>query len=307
VSALGICLGLGLGLGACSGKKDAGGQGAAPAGEPRPAAAPPTQCPPGNAVKDGACVVVVTQQTIGVIAQQQIRIDELAWLLDQVNTVGAPIAVFGGLRQLEPWKALKAKSEKVAALDAVADTLDREVKTLRAFKDSLGEASARLGNLRAVLDRALADTGTARRIEEVRAQISAHVRVAIEPFAIQVQDTIHHAIVPLIAQLGELSDAVTTDCTMAKLPFGPSRMKGLCAEVRSSSARAIAYLDDLKRRPAKLFSDITAQLEAELGPLIDAETTKLLDAAQVKVNAALKLPPPPPAGSGSGSGSGSAH
>jgi hypothetical protein len=300
VSALGICLGLGLALAACSGKKDAGGQGAAPAGEARPAAAPPAQCPPGNAVKDGACVVVVTPQNIAVIAQHQTRIDELARLLDQVDTVGAPIELFGGLRQLEPWKALKAKSENIAALDAVADTLDRAVKTLRAFKGSLGEASARLGNLKAELDRALADTGTARRIEEVRARVSTQVRAAIEPFAVQVQDTIRHALVPLVAQLGELTDAVITGCTMAKLSGGGDKTKELCTQARDSSARALAYLDDLKARPAKLFSDITSQLEAELGPVIDAETTKLLHTAHAKVNDALKLPPPPPpAGSGS--------
>jgi hypothetical protein len=49
-----------------------------------------------------------------------------------------------------------------------------------------------------------------------------------------------------------------------------------------------------------LFGDVTTQLEAELEPLIDAQTRKLLDAAQTRVNEALKLPP---AGSGSaGSG-----
>jgi len=302
LGALGLAAAI-VGPPGCSGKSDAGAPGQS-AGEAKPAEhTAPKICPPGNAIKDRACVAVVTLQKIAVVAQQQTRLDDLARLLDQVDTAGAPIELFGGIRQLEPWKALKASSEKFAGQDAVAEALDQAVKTLRAFKGSLGEASARLGNLKGDLDRVMADTGTARRIEEVRAQISPELRAAIEPFAAQVQDAIQHAIVPLTAKLSDLSGVVLTGCVMTRLSGG-EKMKDLCTQARDAFGKAVAYMGDLEGQPAKLFDEVTSELEAELDLLVDAETKKLLDAARARVDEALRLPPAS-AGSGSAAGPGS--
>jgi F0F1-type ATP synthase membrane subunit b/b' len=296
--ALGMALGLAAALGACSGKKDAGAQDEAQPAE-RPALA---TCKPGSAIKDGACAEVVTPQTIAVVAQQMTRVDELAKLLDRADTVSAPIELFGGIRRLAPWKTLEASSDRIRAIGAIADTLDQAARALRAFKGSLGETSARLGNLKGELDRVRADPGAARRIEDVRAQVQPELRAAVEPFAAHVQDAIQNAIAPLAARMTELSALVVTGCKMAKLSGAGDKMKELCAQARDSFAKAVGYMADVKARPAALFDEVTGQLEAALGLLVDAETRVLLDAAQARVDAALRLPP---AGTGSGSAAGS--
>jgi hypothetical protein len=287
---------------ACSGKTDH--PGSAGSGEVKAPPPVPATCPPGSVVKDGACVVVVTPEKIAAVAKQQSRLDDLAKLLDQIDTVGAPIEVFNGMRQLEQWKALAKTSDKLAAVDQVAGALDNAVKTLRTFKASLGEASARLGNLKAELERLMTDPGTARRLEEVRAQVSAALRAALEPLAAQVQDTIQNALVPLTTQLTRVGNLVITGCTMAELSGGGDKMKDLCAQAQDGFIKARAYIDELKGKPAQLFADVTGQLEIQLGLLVDTETRTLIAAAQVKVNEALKLPP---AATGSAAGSGAGH
>src|SRR4029078_4735123 len=111
----------------------------AAAGTTAAAAPGPATCPPGSVVKDGACTVVVTPEKITAVTQQQSRLDALATYLDQIDTVAAPSELFTGLRQLEPWQTLKARSARIAALDGMAATLDHAVKTLRSFKSGLGE------------------------------------------------------------------------------------------------------------------------------------------------------------------------
>src|SRR6185503_4107616 len=94
-------LGLVASIAACGNRTDpAAGKGSGEGTAAAPAG--PAKCPPGNVVKDGACVAVVTAEKIAAVAQQQSRLDELAKLLDQVDTVGAPIELFNGIRQLEP-------------------------------------------------------------------------------------------------------------------------------------------------------------------------------------------------------------
>src|SRR5262249_53886907 len=193
------------------------------------------------------------------------------------------IELFGGIRQADAWQAIKARSAKVAALDAVADSLDGAVQTLRTFKGSLGEASARLGNLKGELDRLLAEPGPARRVRELRAEVSTRVRAALEPLAAQIQAVAQNAIVPLSAQLGELSDVVVSGCTMAKLSGG-DKLKDLCGQARDAFARALVALGDVKDRPAKLFLEVSGDLEAGLGPLVDDSTRKLLDRAQARID-----------------------
>jgi hypothetical protein len=297
-------LGIAALLHACGNKADSAGSGAA--GSSTAAASPgPASCPAGSVVKDGACTVVVTPEKIAAVTQQQSRLDALATLLDQVDTIGAPIELFDGIRQLEPWQTLKARSARIAALEPVAATLDNAVKTLRTFRGSLGEASARLSNLQDELRELMNDSGEARKLENVRATVSAQLRTVIEPLGAQVQDTIQNALVPLTTQLSELSDVVVTGCTMAKLSGGGEKMKELCARSRDAFVKALAYVGDLKSRPAQLFTDVTSQLETQLDLLVDAETKKAVDAVQLKVAEALQLPL---SGSASGSaGSGSAR
>jgi hypothetical protein len=292
-----------VGLVACGNKKEP--TGAAGSGDPnatKPVEPKPVSCPPGNAVKDGACVVVVTPEKIAAVAQQQSRLDELAALLDKIDAVTAPIELLDGIRQLDQWKQLAATSDKLKILDTVVVALNDAVKQLRAFKASLGEASARLGNLKGELDKMLADKGVARNLEELRATVSSQLRTAIEPLGTQVSDTIQKAIAPLAAQLADTSDLVIGACAMAKLSGGGDKLKALCAQAKDVFGKATAYVDDLKAKPAKLFHDVVTQLQTQLDQLVDTETQKLLAAAQTKVNDALKLPPAP-----AGSGSGSAH
>src|SRR5262245_36389160 len=120
---------LGCALAACPSKKNDGGGGGSAGGG---SAAAPIQCPPGNAIKDGACVVVVTAEKVEAVAQQQSRLDELAKLLDNVETAAAPIEPMNGFRQLDQWKALVAKSDKLKIVDNIVVTLDDGVKKLRA-------------------------------------------------------------------------------------------------------------------------------------------------------------------------------
>ncbi|HEY5937084.1 MAG TPA: hypothetical protein VIU61_20680 [Kofleriaceae bacterium] len=306
-SILAILIGLTL---ACSGKKkEEGGtaSGSAGSGTAVTSGSGPASCPPGNVVKDGACVAVITPEKVAVVTQQQTRLDELAKLLDKVETLGAPIELLNGVIQLEEWKKFAASSAELQALDKVIAVLADAVKQLREFKGGLGESAQRLGNLKVELDRMMTDTGTAKRLEEVRAQVSSQIRTAIDPLATQVLDAIQKGIAPLIKDLEETSDLILGACVLAKRTGG-DKVKTMCGSAKELFAKGLAFLEEVKTKPAMLFDDITKQLTAQLDTLIDDQTKALLGAAQVKVNEALKLPAGG-AGSGSaavGSGSGSA-
>lgn len=295
---------------ACNKKKDdgGGGGGGTASGSGAPVVVDkPVTCPAGNAVDNGKCVPVVTPQKVAAVAQQQSRVDELAKLLDKVDTAGAPVELLDALRQLEQWKVFAATNDKAKMADEAVAALSNAVKTLRTFKASLGEVSGRLGNLKGELDKLLQDTGAAKQLAEVRTQISSQLRAALEPFAAQTADTIQNAIVPLLGKLDELGAMVDIACGTIRLTGG-DKAKALCKDAHETFAKGVAYLEDFKARPAQLFDSITKELETQLDLLVDAEVKKLLDAAQIKVNDALKLPPPGgtgSAGSGSPAGSGS--
>lgn len=288
----------------CSSKKAEPGEGSAAgsgsAGKPVEVEKPIT-CPPGSVVEAGACVAVVTPQKIEAVAKQQTRLDDLAKLLDKVDAVAAPIELLNAFRKLDEWKDLTTKFDKLAIVDQVVGELDNNVKTLRAFKASLGEASGRLGNLKVELDRLMTETGTAKKLAEVRTQVSAQVRSALEPLAAQVADTIQNALTPLGAKLEEVGAVVDLTCATAKLSGAGQGAKDLCKQAKTVFETAMTYVEDFKGKPAAVFDEVTKELETQLAQLIDAEAAKLIDAAQVKVNEALKLPP---AGSAAGSGSG---
>ena len=278
-------------LAACTGKKTEGGG--------APAAAKP--CPAGQVDSGGTCVVVVTPDKIAQVAQQQSRIDDLAKLLDQVTVVEAPIDILDGMRQLDQWKMLAATNDKAKLADDMVATLKNAVVTLRTFKANLGEVSSRVGNLKGELDKLMNDPTTARRIEDVRAQISTQIKATVTPFAAQVTDTIQNALVPLSAKLEDVSAMVDIACGTVRLSGG-DKAKDLCKNAKDTFATGTKFLDDFKTRPAALYDDVSKTFATQLDQLVDTETKALLDTTQAKVDAALKLPP---SGSGTATGSGS--
>jgi hypothetical protein len=291
-----------LALVACGKKKDdAGGEQGSGSAVAKLAEQPMT-CPPGNVIKDGACVAVITPEKVAVVAQQQSRIDELATLLDRVDTVAAPIELMNGIRQLDQWKTYVAQNERLKVLDGMVAALDEAVKQLRVFKASLGEASARLGNLKGELDRMMKDTGAAKKIEEVRTQISSQVRVALEPLAVQVANTIQGALTPLVTQLEDAANVVTLGCAAMALGRAGDRSKELCDKATGLFSEGKKYLAEVKSRPAAMFDDVAKQIETALDALLDEQSRKIIDAAQATVNQALNLPPPRLGGDGSGAG-----
>jgi hypothetical protein len=300
-----------LALVACGKKKDdaGGGKGSAEgsgSAVAKPAEQPMT-CPPGNVIDNGACVAVITPEKVAVVAQQQSRIDELAKVLDKVDTVAAPVELMNGIRQLDQWKTFVAKNERLKVLDGMVATLDEAVKQLRVFKGSLGEASARLGNLKGELDRLMKDTGAAKQLAEVRAQISSQLRVALEPLAVQVANTIQGALNPLVQQLEDAANVVTLGCAAMALGRAGEKSKELCDKASGLFGEGKKFLADVKTRPAAMFDDVSKQLETALDALIDEQSKKIIDAAQATVDQALKLPPARLNGDGSAAGgSGSA-
>ena len=281
----------------CGKKKEEAGGGT----DPKPVDQPAT-CPPGQAIKDGACVAAVTAERVEAVAQQKTRLDDLAKLLDQAEVVAGPIEILNGMAQQEVWKKAVAANPKLKIIEQIVATLDNGAKQLRALKGSLGEAATRLGNLQGELDQVLKQTGAAKKLEDLQGQVRTELQAAIEPLANQVATTIQEALLPLSEKLGDTADLVLGACAMAKVSGGGDEMKKLCAGAKDAFGQAEKFLDDFKTKPTLMFTQIKSELESKLGELIDQQTHQLLDAAQAKVNDALKLPP---AGSGSGSGSGS--
>ena len=285
-------------IGGCGNKTDSSGGGSA-------APPAPTSCPGGSVIKDGACVAVVTPEKVLAVATQKSRLDDLASVHDKLDTLAAPIDLLNGFRKTPQFTGLKAHVPKLDTVDTVVATLADGVTQLRQFKAGLAEASTRLGNLGGELDKLLKEPGTAKQLADVRTKISTEVRGAIEPLAAQVEATITKALTPIEAQLSDTADMVIGACAMAKLSGGGDDLRQLCAQAKDVFGKATAYLTDLKGKPAALFDDVSKQLESQLDQLIDTETKAVIDAAQAKVDAALRLPPAA-TGSGSGSGSGSA-
>lgn len=287
---------------ACGGKKKDDSGGTASGSAAKTVETPmPTSCPAGHVVQDGKCVAVITPEKIVAVQQQHARIDDLAKLLDQVELVAAPVELLDGFRQLPQWKALADKSTKLKVADTVVATLNDAVKKLRELKGHLGEASQRLGNLKGELDKVMNDPTVVRTIEEVRAKVSTELRAAIEPLAQNLKDTIQNALAPLVTQLDDMADLVIGACAMAKLSGGGDKMKQMCDGAKAIFDKGRAFVEDFKTKPAALFTDVSTKLEAELDQLLDAAAKQAIDAAQVAVNDALKLPP---AGSGAAAGSG---
>jgi hypothetical protein len=285
-----------LALVACGKKDDGGKQGgtgggsAGSAGSAGATVEKPITCPPGNVIKDGACTVVVTAEKVAVVTQQQSRIDEVVKLLDKADTLAAPIDLMNGIRQVDQWKAFVSKNEKLKAFDEIVTSLGTAVEQLRAFRGGLNEASGRLENLKGELDRLLKDTGTTKRIEEVRALISSQVRTAVQPLAEQTADAIQKGLAPLTERFTDAANLMTLGCAAMALGRAGEKSKEMCDKATGLFAEGKKYLADIKTKPAALFDDITSKLESELSALLDDQARQLLDTAQAKVNEALRLP-----------------
>ncbi|MBX3159289.1 MAG: hypothetical protein KF773_25190 [Deltaproteobacteria bacterium] len=279
----------------CGGKKDdapkgSGGGSSGSAGKPVEPEKP-VSCPPGSAVVDGKCSALITPAKVEAVAQQQSRVDELAQLLDKIDTVAAPVEVLDGLRQLDAWKTLALADDRLKAVDTTVATLGEAVKSLREFKGNLGQLSANLGNLRGELDRLLKSDGPTPKLAELQAQISSKVRTALEPYGGQAAATIQGALVPLEEKLTEASDYVIVGCAAARRMNAGDKAVALCKDVKDVFERGLKWIGDFKERPAKLFETVSSELQKQLDSLIDAEAKKLLDATQAKVNDALRLKP----------------
>jgi hypothetical protein len=296
-------------LAGCGSKKEpggGGGDGSGTAAASGSAVAPgPATCPPGNAVKDGACVPVITAEKVDVVVAEKTRIDEAAALLDKVDAISAPIELLGGLRQTEQWKQLVTATPKLAVVDQIVILLDDAVKRVRQIKEDLAGASTRLGNIKGELDKVLQSTGAAQQLADLRARVSTELRGALEPIAIDVSAAVEQVLGPLIVQLDDTADIVIGACAMAKLSGGGDKLKELCAQAKDVFPRALQFLEDAKAKPALLVTSVTVNLETALDQLIDEGTKAALDAAQTKVNEVLKLPAAGSAGSGSGTAAGS--
>jgi hypothetical protein len=277
-------------LAGCGGKKDSGNTGSGSSAE-KPIEDKPMTCPAGNVIQDGKCVAVVTPEKIEAVGKQQTRLDELSALLDKAEPVATAIDLLGAFRKLDEWKNFVSTVSYLKEIDAAFGELETAVKTLRTFKASLSEASTKLGNLKGELDRVMKETGAARKIEEVRAQVSAQVRSAMEPLAAEVSNTIKNALIPLDERMEKVGAAIKAACATLTLSGGSADAKKLCKEAEKAFEAGVEYLADFKQRPAKLFEEVSSELEKQLEQLVDAEAKKLIDAAQLEVNEALKLPP----------------
>jgi hypothetical protein len=286
-------------LAGCGGKKDNGGGGTASgtgsSAEPKPVEKP-MNCPAGNVVQDGKCVAVVTAEKVEAVAKQQTRLDDLAKTLDKLDSIATVVELVDGLRKIDAIKKALESTPQTKQIDAVLAELNNGVKTMRTFKAGLGETATRLGNLKGELDKMMKETGAAKQLAEARAQISSQLKAALEPLANQAADVIKNALGPLGDKLEEIGAGIDVVCGSIRLTGGADA-KDICKKAQAGWKDLLVFLEDFKTKPAKLVEEVYSELQKQLDQLIDAESKKLLDAAQAKVNEALKLP----AGSGSGS------
>lgn len=284
----GVVLVLALGA-ACGKKADSSGSGSGSANK-AVEVEKPIECPAGNVADNGKCVAVVTPEKIDAVAKQQSRVEDLAKLLDKVDTLATPIELVNGLRKLDEWKKLSESIDVLKTIDTVLGELDGAVKQLRMFKGALGDAAGRLGNLKGELDRLMTQTGVAKQLADVRTQVSSQLRSALEPLAEQLVTTLRGAIGPLDKQLERVQNGLKMYCGALGVANAGDNAKKLCSDAEKAFETGMTYFADLKTRPQQLFGDVRGELEKQLNQLIDTQATKLLDAAQTKVNEALKLP-----------------
>lgn len=275
----------------------------------------PVSCPPGNAVENGACVAAVTAEKVEAVAQQATRLDEFAKLLDSAEVVSAPVELLGGFRQLDVWKNMIKLNTKLQVVDEVAAALDTGVKELRALKVTLADSSAKLGNLRGELDGLLKSPAVAQPLAALQSNVAAKLHGVLDPLEAQITKVAQSALGPAAQKLSDVGDLVLGACAMGKVTGGGDSLKQLCDQAKTAFGSATTFLADFKTKPLALFNDLSGSLESKLSNLLDTQSQKLLQEAQVRVNGLLNLPagggsasgPGSSAGSSAGSGVGTAH
>ncbi len=251
-------------------------------------------------VETVAEAVVITAEQIEIVKAQQSRLDELGKLLDKVDAVATPVEIANAFRQLDEWKGLVGKFDKLAAVDTLVGELDNAVKSLRTFRAGLDQTEARLGNLAGELEKWMKESGTGAKLADVRAKVSADVRAAIEPFAQQTGDVIANAMQPLMSKLDQVEGLLEIGCGGLKISGASDAAKKQCDSAKTAFAAGKTYLAGLKDKPVQLFNDVSTAVEGALVTLYDEATKQAIDAAQAQVNELLKLPTAEaPAGSGS--------
>lgn len=276
---------------------------------PPPADPVPVRCPAGSVVESGACVAVVTAEKVQVVEQQKAKLDELAQLLARSEVITAPAALLDEVRQSELWKKLAARSSQLASADELMASLGVAAAQLRGLKDQLGEASASVAELERELQTVMVEGDRAQRLADVQERVSRKLRELVGPLQRQVKTTVEKVGGPLAEQLGALGDKISGACTVSKVTGGSDALKAACGKAKDAFGGAVAFLVEVKDKPAALFQDVTGTLERELGTLVDEETRSAVDRAQTSVKAAAELEPRQPSepvGTPSGGGGGAA-
>ncbi len=271
---------------ACKGKDDPAAKGgpAAPAEQPLPT------CKPGELVQAGACVAVVTAATVQAVQQQGDRLDQLGKVLDDVAVVAGPIELLKAFRELDAWKQMVSLVPELAKAEGVIDTLDQGVKQLATFRASLGDVRTRLGAIAAEVQAVYDGTGTRKKVEDVRAMISAEVAAATTSLEAATQQLVEQVVAPALAQLQDVAAIVEGACALGKLKGGGADFDKLCAQARGVFGPAQTYLAGLRTEPAMLLRELTTALQTQLAALLDQAAAAALDGAQTRVDALLKTP-----------------
>ncbi len=272
---------------------------------PPPADPVPVRCPAGSVIENGACVAVVTAAKVQVVEQQKARLDELAQLLARSEVITAPAALLDDVRQSELWKKLAARSSQLASADELMASLGVAAAQLRGLKEQLGEASASLTELERELQTVMVEGDRAQQLADVQERVSRKMRELVGPLQRQVKTTVEKVGGPLAEQLGALGDKINGACTVSKVTGGSDALQAACGKAKDAFGGAVAFLVEVKDKPAALFQDVTGTLERELGSLVDEETRSAVDRAQTSVKAAAEREPHQPSqpvGTSSGGG-----
>lgn len=288
---LAACLAAGT---ACKGKdKDPGKApptAEAPTAAPSPVEKPAPGCAAGELLDGGRCVPGVTPEAVQAVKQQADRVDELARVLDDVAAVSGPIELLDAFRELDAWKQVVAMVPELAKVEGVIDVLDQGVKQLGAFRASLDDVEARLGNVQGELEAVLAASGAPKQLAEVREVVSGHVAAAVATFEASVTKVFERAIAPGLETLKDVNDVVSGACAVGKLKGGGDELTRLCGDASNVFARAHTYLDGVRTRPAALLQDAVTSLDAQLAAVLDQATRAAMAEAQARVDALLKAP-----------------
>jgi hypothetical protein len=268
-------------LAACGGKGDSDDAKYAP----EPGAKP---CPPGNVLKADVCTPLVTKDQVAAVTSAQGKLDELAKVLDTVDTLSAPVQLLDTLRALDEWKALAAHSDKLKSVDDLVAQLSSATTQLHGLQTTLKSSSGHLGKLAGALATITTNTGPARKLENVQLQVSSELRAVVEALQPQIVAVIAKVGPTLSTDLDSIADVLLSACTLVKYTGGSDKLTAACAQAKDTFKKAERFVDDVADRPAKLVGDVAQSLTDQLGELANADTKALAKSAQTAVDAAVK-------------------